>query len=685
MSFNGSGTYSPPASSFPEVADTLIDANRYDAVITDLATGLSNTICKDGQTTVTANIPMNSNKITGLGNPSNLTDAAQFGVTATGSTTARTLAARFAEVANVLDYGAVNDGTGDQTAAFQAAITAATSASGSYGGKSIFIPSGNYRFTGTLTINKDFISLVGEGKQCTTLTFVNTTADCITIGTAGVASRDQHITDLTITGSSKTGGNAIKILNTFQVNIERVTFESFFAGIEIGTNNNSVTIRDCTLATSVASSTYGIWWHAPGDGTSRSDVLTLDNVVIEGNWILADGIIWEGMCSTMVASHLRVLHCTYGMRVLNTASSGSYYPQFLNAFDLEFEGFKTTALKINGGAEFKISDFDINNLSGAVSQGNADTHAIEILGDTAASFTRGIQLSNGRIGGCRTNGLNCGARDVQLANVKFYSCSGSASNAAATIRLTSTALQVLLANILGDEYGGLGFSSYAVQVDAGATQIRGTNIDGDRCVTGCILDNSASETVQFGALTQVDGTIEGVGYNFQNSNLYVQRTQNAASGINVRNLSAGASAAARLQLSTGTGNAFALLSLHDNAAAPYADLTFGSVVTKVNSGLPMGTTNPTGISATPYVVLITDSYVTVNLGGVCTLTLPSAANFIGRQLGIRTISANTVISNANNVIPLAGGAAGSAILAATAGKWAILVSDGGNWQIVAGN
>ena len=66
MSFNGSGTYSPPASSFPEVADTLIDANRYDAVITDLAAGLSNTVCKDGQTTLTAHLPFNGFKATNM-------------------------------------------------------------------------------------------------------------------------------------------------------------------------------------------------------------------------------------------------------------------------------------------------------------------------------------------------------------------------------------------------------------------------------------------------------------------------------------------------------------------------------------------------------------------------------------------------------------------------------------------
>lgn len=67
------------------------------------------------------------------------------------------------------------------------------------------------------------------------------------------------------------------------------------------------------------------------------------------------------------------------------------------------------------------------------------------------------------------------------------------------------------------------------------------------------------------------------------------------------------------------------------------------------------------------------------------LTLPSAALFPGRWLYIKNTAAGAVTSAISNVVPLAGGAAGAAILSATAGKWVALQSDGANWQVMMAN
>jgi hypothetical protein len=66
MPFSGAGTFSPYTPGNPVVTGTAISSVAFNNTITDIATGLSNTITRDGQSPATANIPMASHKITGL-------------------------------------------------------------------------------------------------------------------------------------------------------------------------------------------------------------------------------------------------------------------------------------------------------------------------------------------------------------------------------------------------------------------------------------------------------------------------------------------------------------------------------------------------------------------------------------------------------------------------------------------
>jgi hypothetical protein len=75
MSFNGSGTFSINSTGQPVVSGTTISDTVHNALTADIATGLTNCITRDGQSPATANIPLGSNKITGLASGTAATDA----------------------------------------------------------------------------------------------------------------------------------------------------------------------------------------------------------------------------------------------------------------------------------------------------------------------------------------------------------------------------------------------------------------------------------------------------------------------------------------------------------------------------------------------------------------------------------------------------------------------------------
>ena len=98
-----------------------------------------------------------------------------------------------------------------------------------------------------------------------------------------------------------------------------------------------------------------------------------------------------------------------------------------------------------------------------------------------------------------------------------------------------------------------------------------------------------------------------------------------------------------------------------------------------------GNASPTTVTGSSATVGSPGSVI-CNYAGTVTLTLPDASLYPGQIIWIKTITANTVISAASNVRPLNSNTSGTAILAATAGKWAMLQSNGVSvWYIMAGN
>lgn len=110
------------------------------------------------------------------------------------------------------------------------------------------------------------------------------------------------------------------------------------------------------------------------------------------------------------------------------------------------------------------------------------------------------------------------------------------------------------------------------------------------------------------------------------------------------------------------------------------------LVTRVTGVLPVAN-GGSGVVATKvadFTLADTEGWIINNKSGsTCTVTFPAASAWVGRVVNFKNLQLQTLVSASSNVVPLIGGAAGTAILPSLVGAWATLVSDGTNWVIMA--
>lgn len=115
--------------------------------------------------------------------------------------------------------------------------------------------------------------------------------------------------------------------------------------------------------------------------------------------------------------------------------------------------------------------------------------------------------------------------------------------------------------------------------------------------------------------------------------------------------------------------------------------TSGQVLTSAGAGVPTWKTPDTlsapVVKTADFTVTDGEAWLINNKSGsTCTVTLPAAASWVGRQLIFKNIQAQTLVSAASDVVPITSTTAGTAILLGVVGNWATLVSDGTNWIIM---
>ena len=127
MAFNGSGTYSLPAGN-PVVTGTTISSSTTNTTNSDIATALTNCITRDGQSTPSANLPMNAKKLTGLAAGTSAGDSVRYEQVvltggALGTPTSGTLTNCTADGTNAVGYKNIPKSGSDKVTSYPLVTT----------------------------------------------------------------------------------------------------------------------------------------------------------------------------------------------------------------------------------------------------------------------------------------------------------------------------------------------------------------------------------------------------------------------------------------------------------------------------------------------------------------------------------------------------------------------------------
>jgi hypothetical protein len=256
MPFNGSGTFTVYTPGNPIANGDTSNATYFNNTMTDFATGLSNTMTKDGQGVPTANIPMGNNKLTGLANGTISTDAAAYGQVTAAITTAASAAQNGSQT-----YLTAVSGTNTITAtltgltAYTAGLTVRFTAAGAN--------------TGAVTLNIGSLGAINVVR-----------ADGVALATGDILSAGTYEAVYDGTSFKLQGSVAASQVNS-------TAFRSYLAGLTLSTAGSSTTMTasagvamDSTNVflmqlTSAYNKTTSAW--AVGSGNGGLDTGTIAN------------------------------------------------------------------------------------------------------------------------------------------------------------------------------------------------------------------------------------------------------------------------------------------------------------------------------------------------------------------------------------------------------------------------
>lgn len=164
---------------------------------------------------------------------------------------------------NVKSYGALGNGSHDDTSAINAAIAALEAtfpnpAVPALPGGVLYFPAGNYLISGVLSTLTGFVQILGDGRGAANLAVTNiqqsSTSAGVFVLTPAIANCGQYIHDMAIWTSTTSGGDAIQFNgSSLLTNCERLFINGFDKGL------HQVTGGGATFSSVYTGCNYGIY------------------------------------------------------------------------------------------------------------------------------------------------------------------------------------------------------------------------------------------------------------------------------------------------------------------------------------------------------------------------------------------------------------------------------------------
>ena len=617
----------------------------------------------------------------------------------------RTVHQKLQEIVSFKDFGAVGDGVTDDAAAVLAALNS--------GAKVVDGQGLTYRLSATITPTSDRIVVQNANFDTSSITTGGSVITFAGSQGAGVSLTANLLTNTNVVTVGSTTGFAaddyVWLTSTTVFDVSTSVILGQIAKVKTVTSPTQLTLYEDVLYDFTTAATASIAKltlkqnitfrnvYFVGANTGIQTALDFDkcaDVIVDNcsfDYVDYVSILFDRCVNSSVINtsmrYARSVGLSYGVAI----SNGCYSVKVANCYGEDQRHMVT------------IGDNDGVNLFVSVTNCHAAAQRDAGLdGHPAADFTvfdgNTVEVITDVIDGIIYQGLNCvisnniivgncrvGIRHQLLPEVSSGSSviSGNtiknsggtaATDTGVVIEQSSSGGAPMLGVTIANNVLGSAALQTGIYVNANTGNVKNVTISGnvltnDTSSYACYLRATAGYSLEDFAITGNVFKTSGV------SNIYLLGTTapNILNGTISGNVIKGGTNGIRMVqtqnvVETGNYNTGVTRRVFvDTGSGPvWTDRRQSSVVTMANA---------------TYVVLDQDEYLIADRAGTITLTLPTPATWPSRVLNIKTIQAQSVVSDASNVVPIDNSAAGTAILPATDGAWAQLVSNGTNWVI----